>query len=366
MKTILILVNLETTIYNFRREVVRAMVDAGYRVVLCMPKGERWQYFQDMGYELVEMPVDRHGMNPMKDLGLFFRYIKLLRHIKPNLVMTYTIKPNVFGGLACSFTRTPYFSTITGLGNAVESKGLLSKLTIFLYWLGLRCANTVFFQNDTNRQFFEKKGIIRDNFILTAGSGVNLNVHDFAEYPLDDGQLTILWIGRILKDKGIEEFLSCVELLKEKYPNVAYEMLGRDDNQIYAEQLQTMETQGLLTYHGQQPSVDEYIKRSHAIVVPSYHEGLCNALLEAEACGRPVLTTNVAGCLETFDEGISGFGCASKSTDGLLKIMERFILLSYEEKRQMGIAGREKVEKEFDRKIVVQAYLEEIQKLIGV
>lgn len=364
MKTILILVNLETTIYNFRREVVDGFLQEGYRVILGLPRGERWQHFMDMGCELIEIPVDRRGVNPVKDALLLCKYIKVLRTVHPDIVLTYTIKPNVYGGIACALTKTPYIASVTGLGDSIERKGILSWLTLFLYRLGLAKARTVFFQNTTNCNFFKSKHIISDNYILTSGSGVNLNHHVFYDYPEDNGTLSILWIARILKDKGIEEFLQSAKKIKQQYPHVYFEMLGRNDSPEYVSQIEELQRQGIITYHGQQSNVDEYIKKSHAVIVPSYHEGLCNALLEGASCGRPVLTTTVAGCKETFDEGVTGMGCASKDAQALTKMIEKFILLPYAQKKAMSLAGRQKVEKKFDRTLVVQTYMTEIKKII--
>lgn len=363
MKTIVILVNLETVVFNFLSEFVIAALEQGNRVVIGLPKGERWQYFLDMGCELIDIPVDRRGVNPSKDLTLLVRYIKYLRKIKPDVVLTYTIKPNVYGGIACSLLGIPYIANVTGLGDSIERKGILSHIALFLYGLGIAKAHTVFFENSTNLEFMRDKKLVKNNYLLKPGSGVNLQKHIFHDYPKEDGTLTILWIARILKDKGIEEFLYSVQALKQRYPYVKFEMLGRNDSPEYSKQMKMLENQNFITYHGVTSNVNEYIAKAHAVIVPSYHEGLCNVLLEGASCGRPVLTTTVPGCKETFDEGITGMGCASKDAQALTKMIEKFILLPYTQKKAMGIAGRKKVEKEFDRSIVVQLYFQEIKRI---
>lgn len=365
MKAILILVNLETTIYNFRREVVSEMIAQGYRVIICVPKSDRWDELQSLGVELIDVDVKRHGINPFTDMKLLLKYIRVIKNIHPELVMTYTIKPNVYGGVACAITRTKYVATITGMGTAMKQGGLISKITVLLYQFGLRKASTVFFQNTENLEFFKMKKIVKNNVVLTSGSGVNLSLHEFSSYPLEGKSLTLLFIGRIMKDKGIEEFLACAKYIVQKYPNVNFWMLGRDDNLHYANCIKELTEQGVVKYFGQKPSVDEYIYQSHAVIVPSYHEGMCNALLEAQSCGRPVITTRIPGCIETFDEGITGFGCEVRNAQSLIERVIEFIELSYQKKLEMGIAGRKKVEKEFDRNIVVNTYLEEINNIVG-
>ena len=167
-----------------------------------------------------------------------------------------------------------------------------------------------------------------------------------------------------MKNKGVEEFFECAKYIRSHYPNTQFNVIGGIESNKYIQQIADLENQGVLKYYGVQKNVHEYIKNNHAIILPSYHEGLANVLLEAAACGRPIIATNVAGCRETFDDGISGLSCLPRSAQSLIESVENFIMLPYERKIEMGFAGRLKMEKEFDRKIVIKAYLQEINKVV--
>jgi glycosyltransferase involved in cell wall biosynthesis len=294
---------------------------------------------------------------------LLFNYIKIIKRIKPDIVLTYTIKPNVYGGIACAVTKTPYISNITGLGTSIESQGLIQKVTLMLYRFGLRKASSVFFQNETNRKFFIEHEIVNGVSKLIPGSGVNLNKHRYEEYPSSD-TVRFLFIGRIMKAKGIDELLEAAQHVKGEYPNVQFELIGVCEED-YSEKLEELENHKIIKYHGQQADVHSFIKNSHATILPSYHEGLANVLLESASTGRPVLASKVPGCIETFEDGLTGFGFEVRSVENLIIAIHKFINLSHEQRRAMGIAGRGKIENEFDRNIVINAYLQEINKTVN-
>lgn len=365
MKKILIFSNHVITIKALRVELVNALVDKTHKVILAMPKDNQNVFFEDLGCEIIETSLDRRGTNPIADLKLLLNYMKIIKDVKPDVVLTYTIKPNVYGGLACLLKKTPYLANITGLGTAVENGGIMAILTKFLYKIGLCNARTVFFQNSTNEKFFKQEKVVKKNTRLLPGSGVNLEKHPFEEFPQMDQCIKFLFVGRIMKDKGINELLEAFSKIKQQYHNAELSVVGMFDEDEYKSQLENLENQGILKYLGQRSDVHDLIKKNHVVVLPSYHEGLANVLLEAAACGRPVIATDVAGCRETYDDGISGLSCKAKESQSLYNAMEQFIKKTHEEKILMGIAGRQKVEKEFDRTIVVDAYIEEIERIIG-
>ena len=224
---ILVLANSIIGLHSFRKEVVKAMVDNGYVVYLAFPdKDERAKYFEQIDCKYVDVKFDRRGMNPIKDLKLLLDYIKVIKRIKPVAVLTYTIKPNVYGGVAAAYCGVPLLANVTGLGDAVENKGFLGKLTVFLYKLGLRKANTVFFQNNSNLKFCVDSGIVvQEQSCLLPGSGVNTSYHVYQEYPTDN-IIKFLFIARLLKDKGTEEYFETAKIIKEKYPNTEFEIFG--------------------------------------------------------------------------------------------------------------------------------------------
>lgn len=356
---ILVLANFGMGLYNFRKELLEELIKQGNDVYISLPNDEYIPKLKKMGCKFINTNLDRRGTNPLADLKLLLNYVRIIKNIKPDVVLTYTIKPNVYGGIACSITKTPYITNITGLGTSVENKGIIQKITLMLYKLGLKKASCVFFQNKTNQMFFEDNRIVESKTTLIPGSGVNLQQHRFEEYPLNDDKIRFLFIGRIMKAKGIEELLEAAKLIKENYPNAQFDLIGGIEEN-YNEEIDNLEKLDIIKYHGQQEDVHSFIKKSHATILPSYHEGLANVLLESASSGRPVLASRVPGCIETYEDGLTGFGFEAMDVDSLVEAIIKFIKLPYDEKSEMGIAGRRKIENEFDRNTVINTYLQEI------
>lgn len=362
-KSVLILSNSLKGLFSFRKEVIKAICEAGYNVTISIPaKDERAEYFESIGCFLVETKLSRRGMNPLADIKLMLSYCKLIRNIHPVAVLTYTIKPNVYGGMACRLMGSPQLANVTGLGDAVENGGWLQKLTITLYKMGLSKAKTVFFQNATNRNYFLQHKIAKEDSVLLPGSGVNLKHHIYQAYPADVGVIKFLFIGRLLKDKGIEELFEAAKLTKQKYPNTVFQILGPTDG-TYQSVLEDNIKAGIVEHLGSTTDVRPFIGAVHCTVMPSYHEGMSNVNLESSANGRPVITTNVAGCRETVDDNVTGYLVNVRNAKDLAEKIEKFILLKHEQKEQMGLAARRKVEQEFDRQIVIDDYLKSIRNL---
>lgn len=363
MSKILVLVNHDIVIHYFRSEVMTALVSNGFRVMISCPREEKTAALEALGCEIIETAIDRKGTNPIKDVRLLRTYIQMIRRLKPDIVLTFTIKPNVYGGIACRCLKTPYIPNITGLGTAVENPGLLRTLTTFLYKNSLKTAQIVFFQNEGNKTFFLKKKIALGKHELLPGSGVNLKKFTPLPYPSEE-TIEFVFISRIMKDKGIDEYLGAAKVLKERYPNTQFHVCGNSEKS-YVPILKEYDEKAIVQYHGLLDDVRLILQRTHCTVHPSYHEGMSNVLLESSACARPVITTNKNGCKEVVDEGVNGFLVPVRDTESLIEAVERFILLSYEQKVQMGLAGRKKVEREFDRQIVVDAYMREISHILG-
>ena len=360
--TILILTNSIGGLFSFRKEVVKAILEDGYKVVIACPQSEdaKSAYFIEIGCEMVDVVMERRGTNPLRDISLLRQYQRLIHSIKPIAVLSYTIKPNVYGGIAARRCRVPQLANITGLGDAIENPGLLQKFTVGMYRFGLKKARMVFYQN-TSIQAFCKKHKIGNRGYLLPGSGVNLDWHTFQRYPVEDAVIKLNFIGRVMRDKGIEEFFEMAKNIREKYPQTEFHILGACEEH-YEEQLKDLQDKGVVVWHGAVPDVRSYIKDSWCTIHPSYHEGMANVLLETCAAGRPVIACNINGCKEAIDDGVNGFVCKVKDVKDLTEKVEQFILLPYEQKVQMAIAARRKVEREFDRNLVINAYLEEIKK----
>lgn len=364
MKKVLIFINSLGGLYNFRNELIYKLIEKGYQVVISAPMNEKSSFFIDMGCKYIETPINRRGTNPISDLIILTRYMVIIKKEKPDIVLTYTIKPNVYGGIACRIFGVPYLTNITGLGTSIENQGIVSNISLLLYKIGLKNAESVFFQNQTNSQFFANRNIVNNKIRLIPGSGVNLTQHKFEDYPESDDIIKFLFIGRIMKSKGIIELFEASEKIKEKYSNVEFHFVGGKEED-YTQRLDKLQKRGIIKYHGRQNEVYPFIKDSHAIINPSYHEGMSNVLLESASTGRPVLASDVPGCRETFDEGISGYKFEAKKVDSLIETIIKFIELPYEVKKKMGLAGRKKMEKEFDRNIVINEYLKAIESIIG-
>ena len=366
-RKILICANDTTYTWNLRDEVLERLVSDGCEVVIA----SQLLFFQNeltaLGCRLIPVKPHRHSVNPFSDLSFFFHFRKILLKEKPDAVLTYNIKPNVYCGIACRLTRTHYFPNITGLGTAVENPSLIQNLSIWLYKLGVAGADCIFFQNKDNMSFFKDHNMFRKGCRsrLLPGSGVNLKKHGIIPYPSGDETSHFLFIARVLKEKGIDLYLNAAKRIHEKHKNTLFHICGLCDDTKYISLLKSAEKSGYIVYHGEQKYLIPFFEKAHCIVHPSYYpEGMSNVLLEAAAHGRPIITTNRAGCRETVDDGKSGYVIPIKDEDALEKAIESFLALTWEQKRDMGLAGRAKIEREFDRQFVVKAYLEEIEKVI--
>lgn len=364
-KRVLILGNSSLVVFGMRGELVERLVKDGYEVTVSFPTdaiGKENNPAKEYGCTYIETAIDRRGTNVFRDAALLKAYIKLLKDVKPDAVLTYTVKCSIYGGMACRLQKVPYFVNITGLGTGLAEGGLKQKLLVKLYQIAMKSANCVFFQNQNDRQFFVDHKIRYKADSLLPGSGVNLEKYTPIPYPEDD-KLVFTYIARVMKAKGIDEFLAAARTIKQERPNTEFHICGfyEDD---YKEIIEEAEKTGTVTYHGQVSDVRPYEAISHCIVLPTYHpEGISNVLLEAAACARPLITTDRYGCKEVVDDGVNGYLIRERDSQDLIEKMRKFIALPWEARRDMGLAGRAKVEKEFDRQIVVERYMQELRKL---
>ncbi|MBQ8857252.1 MAG: glycosyltransferase family 4 protein [Lachnospiraceae bacterium] len=359
---IMILANNDAGLYKFRRELLEELLKE-HRVMICLPEGDYIQDMIDMGCEFIPCDLlERRGMNPLKELKLISFYKKTLKLHQPDIVFTYTIKPNVYGGMVCGKLGIPYAANITGLGTAVENAGLMQKVTLTLYKLGLKKAQMVFFQNSENKNFMLEKKVVKGNYFQLPGSGVNLKHYQPLDYP-QGKTIDFVFIARVMKEKGIDNYLDAAEVIRKKYPETRFHICGfcEDD---YTDRLNELQEKGIIIYHGMVKDMTAIYKQTSCTIHPTYYpEGLSNVLLESSASARPIITTNRAGCREVIDDGVNGYICKQNDSEDLIKQVEKFLALSWEERRNMGLAGRKKVEKEFDRQIVVNKYLQEVHRI---
>ena len=359
MKKVLILANNDGGLYNFRRELVEKLVKE-YEVYICVPEGKRIPFFKELGCQFVPISFDRHGTNPFSEIKLLKTYKDIIKKVNPDIVFTYTIKPNVYGGMACANLGIPYVANITGLGTAVENGGIMQIITLYLYKIGLRKAQKVFFQNTENRDFMLSKGVITGHYELLPGSGVNLGGYKLLDYP-DGEEVHFVFIARIMKEKGIDQYLEAAKHIRAKYPQTRFHVCGRCE-QRYEEILEQFQKEEIIIYHGRVDDIAAMHKISSCTIHPSYYaEGMSNVLLESCACGRPIITTNRAGCRDVVDDGVNGYIVQQKDAHDLIEKIEKFLQLSIDERKKMGVAGRKKVEQQFDRNIVIEKYVGEIK-----
>ena len=303
-------------------------------------------------------------MNPISDVLLMFRYIRLIRMIKPNMVFTYTIKPNIYGGMACRLTHTNYATNITGLGTAIQGGGILSKVLIRMYRIALNKAKAVFYQNEYNMEFMLGQRVSgQEQSILLPGSGVNTIKHSYKPYPSEDKGVRVLAVLRIMKDKGIEEFLYAADRICDEFDAHFVLAGGYEDEarQEYEPQIQRLVEAGKLEYVGFCDKIDELYQSCHILIHPSYHEGLSNVCLEAAACGRLVVTTDVPGCRETVIPGETGLLFKSKDKNAAYNALVEILSITSSEREHMGRQGRKYVEENFNRESVVRIYREVVE-----
>ena len=360
MGRVLVLINSSGGLFDFRNEFVEALLK-DHQVFVSVPDDVKTKELTDEGCQIIKTPINRRGINPVEDLKLYRTYRNMMKELKPDLVATYTIKPNIYGGFCAGRMKIPYITTITGLGGAFDRTGFLIWLIIRMYRAGMKKAACVFFQNEENRSIFRNFGIVGQKDKLVMGSGVSLPRHPYEPYP-EREETHFLFVGRVMKERGILEFLGAAKKLHSD--KVFFDILGYCDED-YQDMLAELEKEGVIHELGFHTQVHSYLADASAVVIASFHEGMSNALIEAAATGRPVIASNISGCMEAFEEGRTGFGFTPGNVDELVLAMKKFLNLSYEERAAMGRAGREKMEREFDRKLVTGAYMEEVGRILG-
>lgn len=369
-KRILLLVNHEVVIYNFRLELVERLLADGYEVHISTPPGKRIRKLKESGAVIHEISFDRHGLNPGDELGIFIEYCRLIKRIQPVIVLGYTIKPNIYGAVAGRMCSVPFVANITGLGMAAGNGGMRQKASILLYRFAFGTKKgriqRVFFQNKDNEEFFTKACIAIDKHGILPGSGVNLKRYKASPLPVcGDGKkgepVKFAFISRIMAEKGIDQYLDAAKAVKKIYSATEFHVCGFFEPEYNRQHFDELNAARVIEFHGNIEDVGAFMSTVHCIVHPSYYpEGLSNVLLEAGASGRPVITTDRAGCREAV-EG-NGYLVEEKSSGALITAIKQFIELDHKSRQDMAKAGRKLVEEKFDRQIIVNAYMNEIYK----
>ena len=360
MKEILILANHSGGLYDFRKDLITKL-KKNTSVTVAVPHNDRWEELHKLADRVIELPVDRRGMNPIHDSKLFQQYRAMLKEVKPNLVLTYTIKPNIYGGMACRMAHIPYAVNITGLGSAIENGGWLKRFVLALYKPALKGAKVIFFENAGNRDTLVATGVVpngRD--VVLNGAGVNLEDYPYQPYP-QEGPVRFLFVGRVMHEKGVDELFAAAKRMKQEYGDgVEFHIVGSFE-EAYKPIMDELEKAGVVKHHGYQSDMKPFYAMASCIVLPSYHEGMSNVLLEAAASGRPLITSEIPGCREAVENGVSGYLCLAKDANVLYDTMQCFVELPGNRQAEMGRRGRWLMEQKFSKTAVVAETIKHLE-----
>jgi glycosyltransferase involved in cell wall biosynthesis len=350
------------SIYSLRKEILMRMKQENITTIVSVPKETHFDDLEKISNQVIDTPMDRRGTNIWHDLKLILFYYRMMKKLKPDCVLTYTVKCNLYGGMVAHFLGIPYLVNITGLGSSMKGSGFVKQLVVTLFRHSVKYSHTAFYQNKDNKQLFKNLHIQGDHEVLIPGSGVNLELNKYEDYPSEE-TIKFLFVARIMHEKGIDVLTDAIKILKKKYKNLELHVVGAYDEN-YKEKMKTWEQNDIVIYHGEQKNVHPFMKECHALIHPSFYlEGMSNVCLEAAATGRPVITTDMPGCRDTIENGKTGFICQPDNLNSLVNSIEKFLKLSHDEKISMGLAGRRRMEKYFDRNIVVNHYMDEIRKI---
>ncbi len=361
MSKILLISNKDNNFYNFRSELILKLVELKNEVVLMCPYGKKIDFFTDRGCRFIDVDVDRRGTSILTDLKLLKTYKRLIKKEHPDIVLLYTTKCCVYGGMVCRWLGIPYIVNNAGL---IESENPNSPLQILLrrlYKIGFEKASCLMFQNTRERDYINGLLNSKVHYRDIPGSGVNLQEFSFKEYPVSDDKVVFNYVARIVSIKGIKEFLDCAEIIKKEYPNTAFVIYGDYDEEKYRPRIEKLIENGVVEYGGVALDMKPHIEAAHAVIHPSYYEGMTNVVLEHSAMGRPCIGSNIPGVREGIDDGATGYLFEVKNVDSMVAAVRKFMILSNEEKRALGYNARKKMENQFSRDLVTNVYVEEIK-----
>jgi galacturonosyltransferase len=366
MAKILILANDDVGLYKFRKELIQELINRGNKIYIALPEGDWIHSFIEMGCTFINTVIERRGINPLSDFKLLLHYSKILEKVKPDVVISYTVKPNIYGGIMCGFKKVPYAMNITGLGTAFQGGGILENLIIALYKISCKKVGVVFFENEENQRNFIDKGIVKkEDTCKLNGAGVNLEEYTFCDYPEENRELHFLFIGRVMKEKGIDELFEAAKSIRKDYKNVFFDIVGPLEEN-YKGVIENLEEKKIINYYGYHSDIKKFIDKTHCFILPSYHEGMANTLLESGAMGRPLITSSIHGCKEAVIDEVTGYLVNVKDSNDLyLKICE-FKELPYTEKVKMGNRSRKHVETIFNRDDVIKTSVSKLKALFPI
>jgi glycosyltransferase involved in cell wall biosynthesis len=358
---ILVTVNSAWNALNFRRALVSEMILDGHSVTILAPRDDSVSTLESLGCKFLHLEMSVKGINPLQDVKLIGRMRKVFQIEQPDAIFSYTIKNNIFGALAARPLGIPFIPNVTGLGTAFLSGGFLELIAGVLYRHAFRNLSVVFFQNQDDRNLFLTRRLVTaQQARLLPGSGIDLNHFAATEYAKNKNAPIFLMMARLLRDKGVLEYVAAARKVKSVHPRARFQILGAVDaanrTAIDAATVKSWQEEGVIEYLGTADDVRPHIAAAHCVVLPSYREGAPRTLIEAAAMARPLIATDVPGCRSVVDDGVTGYLCKVRDGDDLARRVDAFMALPHAEKAQMGLAGRAKMAKSFDQAIVVEAY----------
>lgn len=361
---ILILANYSMGLYNFRIELIEELIKQNYEVYFALPEAEsdeKVKLLIETGGKHIQTSINRRGINPLEDIKLIKKYISVIKEIDPDVILTYTVKPNIYGSFAASLLKKPVIINITGIGTSLTNTRL-KQIVIMMYKFACRKAIKVFFQNRDNLKLFVDNKIVNiSKTYLLPGSGVNTSKFSPQEQTVDDGVIRFLFVGRLMKEKGIREYLEAAESITANHSNIEFNLLGPFEEDEFKTYFNNNKNERI-KYLGVSSDIRKEISAVNCIVNPSYHEGMSNVLLEAASMEKPIIASNIPGCKEIIDNEKNGYLFDVKSSQSLQERLLQFISLDENKKSEMGKESRKKVQNEFDRNIVISEYMKAINK----
>jgi len=365
MKNVLIIGNDFITIYNYRKELVNYILSK-YNVIILIPKDERSQYFEDLGCIVENLIISRFGMNPFSEIKTIKCIKKAIEKYNPLVCLTFTIKPNIYVGIATRTNKVPFIANITGIGTKLYKKGIFSTALFFLLRYSLKNASFIFFQNKSNMDLFKTKKVSskNNNYVLIPGSGINVQEYEYSKI-MPKNITKFVTVARLRKDKGYDELFDAIKIVYECNKNVEFHIVGWSEDDSYLKKIEKLSKIYPIIYHGNKSKVEVKLimKECDCLIHPSYHEGMSNVMLEASALGRPCIASNIPGCKEIVNDEISGFLFEVKNSIELSNKVLKFIQLDYIKKNEMGLNARKHVEVNFSINKVIEKYMDAIEKI---
>ncbi len=370
MKTVAIVINTSWNVFNFRSGLLQALQKQGYKIVVIAPKDDFSKKLEDLGFEYHDIVMNSKGTHPIEDLKLTISFYKLYKEIRPDVILHYTIKPNIYGTIAANLLNIHTINNIAGLGTLFVKEDLITSIAKKLYKYSQAKASHIFFQNnDDKKQFINDKLVAENICSVLPGSGIDTTKYLPRKKDSDD-KIVFLLIARMLWEKGVGEYVEAARQIKKNCSNCEFQLLGflgvANRSAILREHIEQWQKEGVIDYLGVTDDVPSFIAQADCVVLPSfYREGTPRTLLESANMAKPIITTDNVGCRDVVDDGINGYICKPKNAQDLQKKIEKFLSLSKDEIEAMGKKSREKMIAEYDEKIVIEKYKKAISQCIG-